>query len=172
MALLVFPMVRGPAQRSGRFFTWTLVALVSCVVALVGLPHFASWWLAAFAAISQAMVTRLNVVVTEDMEPLHEACAALPISSARLKVARRAVVMTPLVAGQLLLIAAVYLSAVPVKSSVFITYLLASLLGNLALVVAASAPPVPGVREDPAARVSWWLVILVLSIALASEVLV
>jgi hypothetical protein len=51
-------------------------------------------------------------------------------------------------------------------------YLLASLMGNLALVVASSAPLVPGVREDPAARVSWWLVILVTSVALASEVVI
>ena len=172
MALVVLPLVRGPAQRSGRFFALTLVALASCAAALIGLPHFASWWLAAFAALAQTMVTRLNVVVAADLEPLHEACAALPISPARLKVARRAVVMLPFVAGQLCLMAAVCLGAVTVKQSVFITFLLASLLGNLALVVAASAQPVPGVREDPAARVSWWLVILVLSVALASEVVV
>jgi hypothetical protein len=148
------------------------VALASCVAALVGSPHFASWWLAAFAAISQAMVTRLNVVVAADMEPLHEASAVLPISPVWLKVVRRAVVMLPLVAGQLFLIAAINLGTVPVKPSVFTMYLLASLLGNFALVVAASAPPVPGVREDPAARVSWWLVILVSTIALGSEVVV
>jgi hypothetical protein len=172
MALVVMPLARGPAQRSGRFLTWTLVAMASCVVALIGLQHFASWWLAAFAAISQAMVTRLSVVVAADMEPLHEAGAALPISPVWLKVARRAVVMLPLVAGQLFLILAVNLGAAPVKPTVFSMYLLASLLGNLALVVAASAPPVPGVREDPVARVSWWLVILVLTIALGSEVVV
>jgi hypothetical protein len=78
--------------------------------------------------------------------------------------------MLPLVAGQLFLTAAIYLGTVPVKPSVFVAYLLATMLGNLALVVAAAAQPVPGVREDPAARVSWWLVILVVSIALASEV--
>jgi hypothetical protein len=80
--------------------------------------------------------------------------------------------MLPLISGQLLLIAAINLGTVPVKPSVFAMYLLSSLLGNLALVVAASASPVLGVREDPAARVSWWLVILVLTIALGSEVVV
>ena len=171
-ALVLLPLVRGPARRSGRFLAFTLVALVSCAVALLGLPHFATWWLAAFAAISQVMVTRLNVVVAADLEPLHEACAALPIRPVRLKVTRRAVVMLPLVAGQLLLVLAIYFGAVPVNHAVFSMYLLASLLGNVALVVAASTPPAPGVREDPAARVSWWLLILVLSIALGSEVVV
>jgi hypothetical protein len=172
MALVVLPLVRGPAQRSGRFFVLTFVALVTCAAALIGLPHLASWWLAAFAAVAQMMVTRLNVVVSADMEPLHEACAALPVNPVRLKVARDAVVMLPLVAGQLFLTTAVYLGTVPVKPSVFVAYLLASSLGNLALVVAASARPVAGLRDDPAARVSWWLVILVLSVAVASEVVV
>jgi hypothetical protein len=138
----------------------------------MGFPHLASWWLAAFAVLAQAMVTRLNVVVTADLEPLHEACAALPIRPDWLKVARRVVVMVPLVGGQLFLIATIIIGAVPVKHSVFTMYLLASLLGNLALVVASSAPLVPGAREDPAARVSWWLVILVTSVALASEVMI
>jgi hypothetical protein len=172
MAVVVLPLFRGPAQRSGRVFVLTLVALATCAAALIGLPHFASWWLAAFAAVAQMMVTRLKVVVSADMEPLHEACAALPVNPVRLKVARQAVVMLPLVAGQLFLTAAIYLGTVPVKPLVFAAYLLASFLGNLALVVAASAQPVPGVREDPAARVSWWLVILVLSVAVASEVVV
>jgi hypothetical protein len=172
MALVVLPLVRGPAQRSGRFSGWTLATLVSCVAALMGFPHLASWWLAAFAVLAQAMVTRLNVVVTADMEPLHEACAVLPIRPKWLTVARRVVVMVPLVVGQLFLIAAIVIGMVPVKPSVFTMYLLTSLLGNLALVVASSAPLAPGVREDPAARVSWWLVILVTSVALASEVVI
>jgi hypothetical protein len=118
------------------------------------------------------MVTRLNVVVAADMEPLHEACSALPISPSRLKLARRVLVMVPLVAGQLLLSAAIGLGKVNVNPTIFAAYLLASLLCNLALVVAASTKAPPGTREDPAARASWWLVTLVLSIALASEVVI
>ena len=170
IAVVILPLVRGPAQRSGRFFVLTLVLLGTCAAATIALPHFASWCLAAFAAIAQMMVTRLNVVVSADMEPLHEACAALPVNPVRLKVARQAVVMLPLAAGQLFLIGAIYVGTVPVKPSVFVTYLLAILLGNLALVVAASARPAAGVRYDPAARVSWWIVILVLCVAVASEV--
>jgi hypothetical protein len=172
MALVILPMFRGPAKRSGRFFAWTLATLMGCVLALVAAPRFASWWLAAFAAIAQVMVTRLNVVLAADMEPLHEACAALPISPSWLKFARRVAVMAPLVAGQLLLSAAIGLGKVNVKPSIFAAYVLASLLCNLALVVAASTKALPGAREDPAARVSWWLVTLVVSVALASEVVI
>jgi hypothetical protein len=172
MALVILPMLRGPAQRSGRFFAWTLATLVGCVLALFAAPRLASWWLAAFAALAQAMVTRLNVVVAADMEPLHEACSALPISPSTLKFARRVLVLAPLVAGQLLLSAAIGLGNVNVRSSIFATYLLASLLCNLALVIAVSTKAPLGTREDPAARASWWLVTLVLSIALASEVVI
>jgi hypothetical protein len=72
----------------------------------------------------------------------------------------------------MLLSAAIGLGNVNVKPSVFAAYLLAGLLCNLALVIAASTKARPGTREDPAARVSWWLVTLVLSIALASEVVI
>jgi hypothetical protein len=80
--------------------------------------------------------------------------------------------MAPLVAGQLLLSTAIGLGKVNVNPTIFAAYLLASLLCNLALVVAASTKAPPGTREDPAARASWWLVTLVLSIALASEVVI
>jgi hypothetical protein len=172
MALVILPMFRGPAKRSGRFFAWTLATLMGCVLALVAAPGLASWWLAAFAALAQVMVTRLNVVLAADIEPLHDACAALPISPSWLKFARRVAVMAPLVVGQLLLSAAIGLGNVNVKPSFFTAYMLVSLLCNLALVVAASTKARPGAREDPAARVSWWLVTLVLSIALASEVVI
>jgi hypothetical protein len=172
-ALVVLPLLRGPAQRSFRFFTLTVLtvlALLTCAVAPIRFPNLASCWLAAFAAFAQAMVTRLNVLVAADLEPMHAACATLPIHPTRLKWARRAVVMLPLSVGQLFLIAAISFGPVPIRPLVFTMYLLAMQLGNGALVVAASAPPVPGMRDDSAARVSGWLLVLALPIAITSEV--
>jgi hypothetical protein len=170
MALVVLPMVRGSAQRSGRFLIFGLFALLMVVLGIAVWPAYLSWWLAAFAALAQIVLTRLNVLVAADLGPLHEECVNFPIRPSFLLLARRAAVMTPLILGQIVLSAVVFLAALPVRAPVFIAYLLASMLGVMGLVIAASTRSVPGVREDPAARVAWWLLILVISVALASEV--
>ena len=172
VALVLLPMVRGPAQRGGWFFAWTCAALVACAAALVATPRLAPWWLAAFAVLAQTMITWLNVVIVADLEPLHQGSVALPIRPWHLKWTRRAVALAPLVTGQIVLCAAICLAKVAIKPATFTTYLLASLLGNLALVTAASSTPVLGVQEIPTARVSWWLVVLVATLAIASEVIV
>ena len=170
MALVVLPMVRGSAQRSGRLFIVGLFAMLMIVSAIAVWPTYLSWWLAAFATLAQMVLTRLNVLVAADLGPLHEECVNFPIRPSLLILARRAAVMTPLFFGQIVLSAVVFLAALPVRAPVFIAYLLASMLGVMGLVIAASTETVPGVREDPAARVAWWLLILVISVALASEV--
>ncbi|MEI8323999.1 MAG: hypothetical protein WCH44_01315 [Betaproteobacteria bacterium] len=170
MALVVLPMIRGSAQRSGRFFILCLFALLMTVAGMAVWTEYSSWWLATFAVLAQIVLTRLNVLVAADLVPLHEECVNLPIRPSFFVRTRRTAVMTPLFVGQVFLSAAIFLGAIAVRPSVFIAYLLASAVGVLALVMAASTRAAPGAREDPLARVSWWLLILVISVALASEV--
>ncbi len=172
MALVLLPLWRGPAQRSGRFLALSLLALLACETSLMVWPLYTSWWLAAFAALAQALTTRLNVLVTTELGALHGACAALPVSTRWLQMARRGVAMAPLVLGLALLPTALAHSAVALQTTAWIAYLAALPLGNMALIAASGAPPKVQGSEDAAARVSGWLVILVLSLALASEVVV
>lgn len=172
MALVPLPLWRGPAQRCGRFLLVSLLALLACEAALMAWPLYASWWLAAFAALAQALTTRLNVLVVTELGALHGACAALPVSNRWLQVARRTVAMAPLLTGLALLPTALAYSPVALQTTVWMAYLVALPLGNMALVAASGAQPKVQRSEDAAARVSWWLVVLVLSLALASEVVV
>ncbi|MEK0417127.1 MAG: hypothetical protein RI949_1133 [Pseudomonadota bacterium] len=169
MALLLWPMVRGPARRAGRIYALTVLALCVCITGLIMTPQRGSWWLAAFAITAQALVTRLSAVLEAALQPLHQACGLLPLDPDQLRRHLRLCVMSPLVAGQLMLLAAIAGMDIPVKPVFLTLYLLTNLLGTLALVAATSAPPRVGLKEDPQARASWWLLVLVITIALASE---
>jgi hypothetical protein len=172
LALVVIPLWRGPAQPSGRFFLLSLLALLTCVASLMAWPLHAAWSLAAFAALAQVLTTRLNVLVSTELGPLHDACAALPITELWLQSARHGVVMAPLIISQTLLLMALICSPVAIKPAVWVTYLVTLPLGNMALVAASNAQSDMQRSADAAARVSWWLLVLVLSLALASEVIV
>jgi hypothetical protein len=167
MTLLFLPLWRGPAQRSGRFLLLSLLALQGLVAGLALWPHWTSWWLAGFAALAQATSSRLNGLIALELGGLHEACAPLPVRPDRLRLARLALALAPLLLAQGLLLGALAYARVSVQTGVLAACLAAMLLGNLALNVAASSQPRP---QDAAARVSWWLLILVATIALASEV--
>ena len=172
MALVAIPLWRGPAQRSGRFFLLSLLALLSCVASLMVWPLLAPWWLAAFATLAQVLISRLNVLVSTELGPLHDASAALPVNGIWLQTARHAVAIAPLLIGQTVLLMALAYSPVAISPMVWAAYLVALPLGNIALVAASSARPRMQRSADDAARVSWWLLMLVLSLALASEVVV
>lgn len=122
--------------------------------------------------LAQVLISRLNVLVSTELGPLHDACAALPVNGIWLQTARHAVAMAPLLIGQTVLLMALAYSPVAINSVVWAAYLVALLLGNTALVVASSARSRTQRSTDAAARVCWWLLMLVLSLALASEVVV
>ncbi len=172
MALVVLPLLRGSANRSARLFFLTSVLLCSCVIALVIFPTWGSWALAAFAVFSQTMVSRLNQEVKLEMMPIKDACAFIPVRSDWLDKALRYFTVMPHLLGIVFLYVALTVSEMPFRFSVLICFLLFSFLGNLALVVSTSKPPKIGQREDTSAQVSWWLLILVISIALSTEVLI
>lgn len=170
MALVVLPLIRGTANRSARLFGLILTVLVGSVVILLLFPKWASWTLVTFAVLSQIMVTRLNVVVKEETAHLVEGCAFVPISPNWIKKALRVLVMLPLLLGIVILMIAIIFGGIPVKLTVLSIFLLFIFLGNLSLVVASSNPPSLMLKEDPIANVSWWLLTLLISVALATEV--
>jgi hypothetical protein len=172
MALVVLPLLRGSAKRSAMLFVMALVLLCSCVLVLLILPTWGSWALAAFAVFSQVLVSRLNIEMKLEMTLIKEACAHLPVRTDWLNKALRYFVLIPHLIGIVLLSVALTVSQMPLRFSVLICFLLFSFLGNLALIVLSSKPPKLGQREDPSAQVSWWLLILVISIALSTEVLI
>jgi hypothetical protein len=118
------------------------------------------------------MVSRLNQEVKLEMMPIKDACAFIPVRSDWLDKALRYFTVMPHLLGIVFLYGALMVSEMPFRFSVLHGFLLFSFLGNLALVVSTSKPPKIGQREDTSAQVSWWLLILVISIALSTEVLI
>lgn len=171
MALLVLPLWRGPARRSGRFFQLSLATLLAVDVCLIAWPHHASWWLAVFAALAQTLTTRLNVLASAELGLLHAACVALPVAPSWLRRARQAIALLPLAVGSACLLALLLNQTGALHASVLAVYVLAVLTGNSALLIAAATSSKEQAETSPAARVSWWLLVLVVQLALASEVM-
>lgn len=170
-ALLWLPLRRGPAQRSGRFMVVCLLGSLVGAASVVYAPHLANWWLAAFAALTQTLTTRLYVLVRTELGTLHNACGALAIAPKWLRRSRLALALAPMAVGTVLVVGTLLSQGVLVHTMVFTGYVLAVLGGNTALVVAAPSQPDTPQTEGSAARISWWLLVLVMQVALASEVL-
>lgn len=169
-AVVVLPLLRGPADRAGRLLLASVVALLLVDAALWRWPGLAAWWLAAFAALALVLTTRLNSVVTSDITPLHLACTPLALAPATLLRARRVVALLPQFVGQAMLLVALVPVRHAVRPAVLVAYMLAAIAGAIHQVVTTTA--IEGLREhDPAHRVSIWLFTLVLLVALASEVI-
>ncbi len=170
LALVWLPLRRGRAHRSARFLGASLLILWACASFLARWPLHAPWWLAAFALLAQAFSTRLSSLVNRELEPLHDACAALPLSALWLSRSRQIVALAPLLSGLPALGLALAWSSLVVQPEVLCAYAAVMLGGNLALNATAARNSASPLKEDAAARVSWWLVVVVMQIALASEV--
>jgi hypothetical protein len=169
-ALVVLPLLRGPANRAGRLLVAGTLALLLVDAALARWTGLAAWWLAGFAALAFALTTRLNGVLTADLAPVHLACTPLPLSMQMLLRTRRTTALLPQLVGQAVLLAALVPSRHAVRPAVLAAYMLAAVAGAAHQVIATTS--IDGPREqDPANRVSAWLFILVLLVALASEVI-
>ncbi len=169
-ALLWLPLWRGRAHRSAHFLGLNLLTLWACASGLTLWPQHAAWWLAAFALLAQAFSTRSSSLLHSEREPLHAACAALPLSALWLSRSRQIVALAPLLSGLLALCLALAWACPFVQPEVLCAYAAVMLGGNVALNATAARNSASPRKEDAAARVTWWLVIAVLQIALASEV--
>ncbi len=170
VALVWLPLWRGRAHRSARFLGLNLLSLWTCAGGLARWPQHAPWWLAAFALLAQAFSSRLNSLVHSELEPLHAACGALPLSGTWLLRSRQIVALAPLLSGLPALWLALAGTSLVVQPAVLCAYAAVMLGGNVALNATAARNWASPLKEDAAARVSWWLVIAVMQIALASEV--
>lgn len=159
-ALLLLPLVRGPARRTGRLLTAASVALCGPGLLLLWRPSALGWWLALLAVTALVAVSRAHALAREEFAPLLAEATVLPVAPARLARARDALCLLPLVPALAMLAAG--LATVPLRPGWLAAYLL-SCTGSCALQVFTR----PEQDSDRSAR---WLFLLVLSLALASEV--
>lgn len=167
-ALVLLPLLHGPARRSGKLMMGSTAAMLACIPAMWWWPAGGAWWLAAFATLAVGLTTRLHVVVKVDFAELHEACTPLPIAARSLLWARRALSMLPLgVALTVLVVAMLAGVRGDLNPLVLASYATWAWFGCAMLVVTAG----PGWYMSSSIRVSLWLLVLVVLLALASEVL-
>jgi hypothetical protein len=171
MALIVLPLIRGTAQRSARLFIFTLVLLAGCSAALVMYPNIGSWALVLFAVVSQTLVNQLNQQVKIEYQHIQEGSAFLPMHKEGLTKSLVYLAILSHFVGLISLCFTVLFFKIQVNHWVFIGFVLFSFLGNTALIISSSSQSSFTQREDPKANVSWWLMVLAISIALATEVL-
>jgi hypothetical protein len=164
LSLLLMPLWRGPARRTG----WTLL-FGSVVVALpaLGLAWMHSgeaWWLAACTGLALLVATRVNHLARLETTELFDACHPLPLATAPLQRARAALgvlAVLPGIAG--LCAVTLGLRAPGLRVPVLSTWALACLAGCTVEVLSAPA--------DAATKAGRWLFTLVLCVCLATEVL-
>ena len=160
-AMLLLPLVRGPARRAGLGMCGGGLVLCAPALGLWWAPQAAPWWLALFALLSLVVTTRVHTLARAELEPFWLDCSMLPVSLKRLRLWRALGVLSPLALGALLLIAT--LPASGVRWPVFAAYGLVVFLGSAWVVCSG-----PGHASSAASR---WLFFLALSVALATEVM-
>lgn len=159
-ALLLQPLWRGPARRTGRLLALGGFALAVPGAVMGWQPTLLPWMLALLAAAGLLLVTRLNGLSREEFEPLFEAAVMLPLRPSSLQRLRALLCLAPLLPACAALLPG--LVATPWRPMVLLAYAAAVLAACLAEVVSRPAEP-----SDKAAR---WIFSLVLCLALASEV--
>jgi hypothetical protein len=163
--LLCLPLWRGPATRSGQALALGTLALAAPALGLASSRVGAGWWLAAFASLALLVATRVNHLLREELTPLLQACAPLPLSTSLLHKVRASLGLWPL----LLMLPCLWLvlqflptSAQHLRPVVWVGFVLAC-LGSAAWEVFSA--PAPAQAKAPR-----WLFCLALCVALASDV--
>ncbi len=163
LALLGWPLWRGPARRTGQAVLWgSCVLLLPALV--TALTHRATaWWLAALALAALLVATRINHLAREELGPVLQAATMLLL---RLDVAER--LRASLGVWPVLLALGVMTLALtfeagwrPAVWAVFVVVVLGSVVVEVLSLPAA-----------PEAKAPRWLFSLVLCVCLATEVMV
>ncbi|HMC16940.1 MAG TPA: hypothetical protein VKI18_14980 [Albitalea sp.] len=160
-ALTLRPLWRGPAQRLARLWLLGAAALFGVAAALWRWGEAAPWWLAAFAALSLLLTSRLRSLAETDLAPLHDAAAPLPLRREVLRWSRHGVVLSPLPPALAAIVIALLHGPRDVRPAVLAAYGVTC--------VAASVVQVVWPGRVAESQVSRWLLSLVLMLALASE---
>ena len=161
--LLLWPLGRGVAPRSARHALVTAAAGGLLMAAAAWRPAWAPAWLGLQALLVLAAVARAQALAALELRPLLAACAPLPLSQRAWGWRLDAATATPALAGVAGLAAVVLGTASAVHAPV-----LAAWAGWLVLAVALVLR-VP--LADAALQSARWLFLLVVAVALGSEVL-
>ena len=161
-ALVWWPLWRGPARRTGLGLWLGTATLCVPAVGLALITGFTGWWLAGFATLALVSSSVLDAVARKEFADLHEACRPLPIKPISLGRMRASIALAPLLPGLATLPIALAVSHVAVRPLVLAGYVVAC-IGGCALEVAATA-------RDAQSKASRWLLVLIVAVALASEV--
>jgi hypothetical protein len=160
--LLWLPLWRGPARRTGQMLLagGLLLCVPACGIAATGTGM--GWWLAAWALLALVVATRINQLACEELQPLLQACAPLPLAAAPLQRLRASLALWP-VLWSLCWVCAALARAPLLRPGVLAAFVLV-VLGSCAWEV-FSAPAQPDVKAGR------WLFSLALCVALATEVM-
>ena len=161
-ALVWWPLWRGPARRTGLGLWLGTATLCVPAVGLALITGFTGWWLAGFATLALVSSSVLDAVARKEFADLHEACRPLPIKPTSLGRMRASIALAPLLPGLATLPIALAVSHVAVRPLVLAGYVV-TCIGSCALEVAATA-------RDAQSKASRWLLVLIVAVALASEV--
>jgi hypothetical protein len=163
LALLWWPLWRGPARRSGQALMWGTLLLCVPALAIAATHAGTSWWLAALALLALAVATRINHLAREELLPLLQAAAMLPLRPDVAERLRASLGLWPVLLGLMVTTATLTFEA-SWRPTVWAAFVVAVLVS--AVVEVASTPAAPDAK---AAR---WLFSLVVCVSLASEVMV
>ena len=163
-ALLWWPLWRGVAPRSMRALALAVVVVFTLAAAAAVVPRAAPWWLATLSLAALVAVSRLKVLTQLELAPLLDACTPLPLSAIHLRAAQQALAALPLLLGVAAMLGTLWL-VVPAGQ----------LRGGRVLawavcVASAGAMELRWTQPDAGVRSARWLFMLVLSVALGSEV--
>jgi hypothetical protein len=178
---LLRAMVRGPARRTARWWAAAVAVAVLLPLVLVWQPGWGTPLLMAAVLLWQLLSTRLATLAVLELVPLHAAVAALPVAPPQWQLWRELISVLPVLLA-LALLTVVLLAFFPAavgaamatpalqrvgptwRPLVWCALVAVALLGNAALNRHATL--------RPEHRSGYWLFVLVLQLALASEVLV
>jgi len=165
-ALILLPLWRGPARRTGA----TLLAGSASLVLAAALPGASGWpagwpWLlAAWAAIALLAATRINHLARLELTEVLQACAVLPVNRRRLCRTRSVLGLLPLLPGLAgVLVGIVIAPPAGLRLTVLLAWAVACVLACVIEVFAG--------RQAASEKSARWWFSLVVCVCLASEVL-
>jgi hypothetical protein len=162
--LLLLPLWRGPAQRTGRTLALGALLLLTPAGGLVARHGGEPWWLSLASLLSLLVCTRINHLARLDYAELRAALAPLPLPLQGFDRVRRSLGLWPVLPTLALLGGLVVQRADPaLRPAVLLAWAIVCLGGCVFEVQAEPA--------DPASKAGRWLFSLILSVCLATEVL-
>jgi len=163
-ALVLLPLWRGPAQPALTTLLLTTAGMLVCLVGASAIwPEEPRWCLAGYAALAMAGCTRSHALARRGLEPLLAAAAPLPIRRGFGPLALRLLALSPALLAWPVLALLLALGPWPLAPLAAPLFALATVLAPALQLWSPATQPEP--------RAALWMLSLVLSVALATEIL-